>query len=145
MSRAATYLATDGIQAHLQAFDITKGHTSSKIKACVVDIKKRFPDKDSVIEAFGQDHKNTVIVCGVDPGEKVSASFCSLDPTKKNEVSNLLVKRSALYQPTFAYRATDKKEDENQQNRGHEPTVWSQSGMPEQQGDPIHIRSNAVP
>ncbi|KAF9982668.1 hypothetical protein BGZ65_002611 [Modicella reniformis] len=100
----STYLVTNGLQVNLQTFDVTMGRTSSKSNPQIMDIKKRFPDRGSIIEAFGEDYNNA-IVCGVDPGEVVSASFCCLDPKKKDQASNLIVKRSALYQPVFKYRS----------------------------------------
>jgi hypothetical protein len=48
---------------------------------------------------FGEDP----LIIGVDPGEKVSASFCALNSEKS--VTNLFIKRSSLYQPSLRHRA----------------------------------------
>ncbi|KAF9944540.1 hypothetical protein BGZ65_011909, partial [Modicella reniformis] len=101
-----------------------------------MDITKRYPNKESIISTFD--------ACGVDPGEVVSAAFCNLDPTKRNEASNLLVKRSALYQPTFGYR------DELEQLTARrivvspedlKPSVWAHRDdrIPEQPGHVVEV------
>lgn len=99
----SNYLVTDGLQAHIRGFDITKPHLSPKARANICDIKRRFPDRDSVVKTFGGKYKDCAVI-GVDPGEVIAASFCGLDPRKPTQVTNLHIKRAALYSPTLAHR-----------------------------------------
>ncbi|KAI8361974.1 hypothetical protein B0O80DRAFT_524386, partial [Mortierella sp. GBAus27b] len=88
-------MRTDGHQLHLTTFDLRR-HSSSRFERVPV---KNLTDFDR----NGVDHEHTVVI-GVDPGEKVSASFCALNPTSEKGVTNLLVKRNALYGPTLKHR-----------------------------------------
>ncbi|KAI7816156.1 hypothetical protein BC939DRAFT_57930 [Gamsiella multidivaricata] len=96
-------MRTDGVQLHLMAFDIRRRWQSSKFKARIPEITSRFPNKRSLAKAFDQDLQNVVVV-GADPGEVISASFCALDPRKPNQVTNLPIRRSALYSPSLSFR-----------------------------------------
>ncbi|KAI7832845.1 hypothetical protein BC939DRAFT_8298 [Gamsiella multidivaricata] len=97
-------MRTDGVQLHLMAFDIRRCWQSSKFKARIPEITSRFPNKGSLAKAFDQDLQNVVGV-GVDPGEVISASFCTLDLRKPNQVTNLPIRHSALYSPNLSLRA----------------------------------------
>jgi hypothetical protein len=99
----SNFLKTEGLQVHVLAFDITKPYLSSKIRVNIQDIERRFPDRQSVVNTFGTNYADCPVV-GVDPGEVIAASFCGLDPRAPKKVTNLHVKRAALYSPTLAYR-----------------------------------------
>ncbi|KAK3825871.1 MAG: hypothetical protein J3Q66DRAFT_365588 [Benniella sp.] len=99
----SNYLRTDGLQAHILAFDITKPWPWSKARIDLPKIERRFPDLQSIIDAFGPKYKDCAVI-GVDPGEVITAAFCGLNPHKPDEVTNLLVRRSAQYSPTVAHR-----------------------------------------
>ncbi|KAI8355920.1 hypothetical protein B0O80DRAFT_528319, partial [Mortierella sp. GBAus27b] len=88
-------MRTDGHQLHLTAFDLRR-QSSSRFERVPV---KNLTDFDR----NGVDHEHTVVI-GVDPGEKMSASFCALNPTSQKGITNLLVKRNALYGPTLKHR-----------------------------------------
>lgn len=90
-------MRTDGLQLHLTAFDLRR-HSASRFQRVSAKKLTEF-DRTRV------DHEHTIVV-GIDPGEKVSASFCALDPTSRERVTNLLVKRNALYGPTLGHRLT---------------------------------------
>jgi hypothetical protein len=93
-------LSTDGIQVHVLAFDTRKGWT--KQKHYMPSLEKRFPDRQTIRDELGA--VEDIVVVGVDPGERVSASFCMLDPQAPKQVSNLSIKRTSLYSPSLAYR-----------------------------------------
>ncbi|KAG0007050.1 hypothetical protein BGZ65_010676 [Modicella reniformis] len=99
----SNYLVTDGLQVHLRGFDIRKPHLPPRARASIRDIKRRFPDRESVVNTFGSNYKDCAVI-GVDPGEVIAASFCGLDPQKPTQVTNLHIKRAALYSPTLAHR-----------------------------------------
>lgn len=96
-------LRTDGLQIHMLAFDTWKRRQSRNAPNPIKDITKTFPDHDSIQKSFQGAHKDAVII-GVDPGEVISSSFCSIDPRAPTRISNLLVRRSALYAPVMAHR-----------------------------------------
>lgn len=81
----------------------------------IQDITKRFPTRESFTERLNE-YMSTVI--GVDMGEVVTASFCALDPKTPEKVSNLLVKRSALYSPVKSYFEDLQAKEQEQQNYG---------------------------
>ena len=98
----SNYLRTDGHQLQLLAFDVRRGRESSFSKNKLIHrIETDFPTRQSIIDWFG-DNMSSVIVIGVDPGEKVSGTFCVR--LGEDWAVNLLVKRSSLYQPTLAHR-----------------------------------------
>ncbi|KAF9915266.1 hypothetical protein BGZ65_000818, partial [Modicella reniformis] len=94
---------TDGLQIHMIAFDTWKRRQGRNARNPIKDITKTFPDPDSIHRSFQGAHKDAVVV-GIDPGEVISSSFCAIDPRDPERVSNLLVKRSALYTPVLAHR-----------------------------------------
>jgi hypothetical protein len=65
-------------------------------------IETDFPTRQFIIDWFGDD-MSSVVVVGVDPGEKVSGSFCVR--LGEDSALDLLVKRSSLCQPTLAHRS----------------------------------------
>ncbi|KAF9940001.1 hypothetical protein BGZ65_008581 [Modicella reniformis] len=91
-------LTTDGLQLHVNAFDTSKSWATGKKRFHIPTLEQRFPDPQAM-GAF----EDTVVV-GVDPGEIISAAFCMIDPKAPKQVSNLSVRRTALYSPTLAYR-----------------------------------------
>ncbi|KAK3844974.1 MAG: hypothetical protein J3R72DRAFT_436641 [Linnemannia gamsii] len=98
----SNYLRTDGNELQLLAFDVRQGRESSFSKNKFIHrIETDFPARQSIIDWFGDD-MSSVVVVGVDPGEKVSGTFCVL--LGEDSAVNLLVKRSSLYQPTLAHR-----------------------------------------
>ncbi|KAK3821297.1 MAG: hypothetical protein J3Q66DRAFT_367011 [Benniella sp.] len=98
---ASNCLQTDGLRIHLQAFDITRAHAYRKTRMRIPDIQTLFRDRPTIHETFGGD-LSRVSVIGVDPGERISASFCSVSLGNPNTVSNLRVRRKALYQPALS-------------------------------------------
>jgi hypothetical protein len=98
----SNYLRTDGHQLQLVAFDVRRGRESSFSKNKFIHrIETDFPTRQSIIDWFGDD-MSSVVVVGVDPGEKVSGTFCVR--LGEDSAMNLLVKRNSLYQPTLAHR-----------------------------------------
>ncbi|KAI8345795.1 hypothetical protein B0O80DRAFT_471819, partial [Mortierella sp. GBAus27b] len=95
-------LQTDGLRVNVTAFDIKRQWVSSNAKIKVPDMETRFPDRSSIKAALGDPKKVTVV--GVDPGQIISASFCGLNPQKPDSVTNLHIKRAALYAPTHSHR-----------------------------------------
>ncbi|KAI8358157.1 hypothetical protein B0O80DRAFT_275249 [Mortierella sp. GBAus27b] len=94
-------IRTDGMQLHITAFD-TRRQWSGKKAPYMPSLEKRLPDRQTIIGDVGP--IEDIVVVGVDPGEKVSATFCMLDPKSPAQVSNLMVKRNALYGPVLGYR-----------------------------------------
>ncbi|KAK3811751.1 MAG: hypothetical protein J3Q66DRAFT_442623 [Benniella sp.] len=101
-------LLTNGLVVDLLAYDITRAYTSTKAKVRIPNIKALFPDQHSIRASFGED-LSQISVIGVDPGEHVSAAFCAINPKNPSTVSNLLVRRKALYQPVLSYRSALQK------------------------------------
>jgi hypothetical protein len=99
----SNYLVTNGLQVHLRAFDIAKTRTSQKKRIGMQALEQKFPDAQSITRTFGSSAQQCAVI-GVDPGERVSASFCGLSPRTPNQVTNLAVRRSALYSPTLRHR-----------------------------------------
>ncbi|KAF9343807.1 hypothetical protein BGX34_006349, partial [Mortierella sp. NVP85] len=96
-------LTTDGIQVHVLAFDTRRQRNTAKQRAFIPRLEERFADRQSIINDFGPAIEDTVVV-GVDPGERISAAFCMIDPKVPNQVSNLSIRRNALYSPMLAHR-----------------------------------------
>ncbi|KAG0356239.1 hypothetical protein BGX24_006449, partial [Mortierella sp. AD032] len=97
----SNYLRADGNELQLLAFDVRQGRESSFSKNKFIHrIETDFPTRQSIIDWFGDD-MSSVVVVGVDPGEKVSGTFCVR--LGEDSAVNLLVKRSSLYQPTLAH------------------------------------------
>jgi hypothetical protein len=99
----SNHLTTDGIQVHVLAFDTRRQRNTAKQRAFIPRLEKRFADHQSIINDFGPAIEDTVVV-GIDPGERISAAFCMIDPKVPNQVSNLSIRRNALYSPMLAYR-----------------------------------------
>ncbi|KAI8353763.1 hypothetical protein B0O80DRAFT_451487 [Mortierella sp. GBAus27b] len=109
----SNYLVTNGLQAHLRAYDVKKPRSSTKSPVGIQDIKRRLPDREAITRTLGSKIEDCAVI-GVDPGERVSASFCGLHPHKHNQVTNLGVKCAALYSPTLRHRrAMDKLKNQN--------------------------------
>ncbi|KAG0246240.1 hypothetical protein B0O80DRAFT_423042 [Mortierella sp. GBAus27b] len=91
----SNYLRTGGFQARAIA---------SPCQTAIIypQYWKGFPDHQSIIDELGTDE---MVMIGVDPGEKVSAAFCKLDPKTPKQVSNPAVRQGALYSPTLAHKA----------------------------------------
>lgn len=99
----SNYLQTDGLRVHLFAYDVTKPWVSPKTKSRIPEIKARFPDRSAITASLGDDPTEVTVV-GIDPGEIISGSFCGLDPKAPNTLTNLQIRRSALYGPTLSHR-----------------------------------------
>ncbi|KAI8359688.1 hypothetical protein B0O80DRAFT_235284 [Mortierella sp. GBAus27b] len=99
----SNHLRTDGVRCNMVAFDIRKPFVSPKSRSRIEDIQERFPNRASITRILGPDPKKVVVV-GADPGEIISASFCGLDPRAPTVVTNLHVRRAALYAPTLSHR-----------------------------------------
>ncbi|KAF9355237.1 hypothetical protein BGX34_010580 [Mortierella sp. NVP85] len=97
-------LHTNGLELNTLAFDTWKGRQGRKSKVYIRDVTKAYPDMDKIEETFRFTPHDTVVV-GIDPGEHITASFCAIDPRDPDVVTNLLVKRKALYAPILAHRS----------------------------------------
>ncbi|KAF9346669.1 hypothetical protein BGX34_003720 [Mortierella sp. NVP85] len=97
-------LSTNGLRLHVMAFDTRKGRTSSKLGKSIPRIETMFPDRHSITSALGENIVDTVII-GVDPGERISAALCKLDLRIPRQISNLAIRRKALYAPSLAFRS----------------------------------------
>jgi hypothetical protein len=95
-------LSTDGFQVHILGYDTRKPWDGNKQSHYMPSLEKRLPDRRTILDDIGA--VEDIVVVGVDPGEKVSATFCMLDPKAPTQVSNLSIKRTSLYSPTLAYR-----------------------------------------
>ncbi|KAF9962823.1 hypothetical protein BGZ65_007773 [Modicella reniformis] len=118
----SNYLVTNGLQAYLLGLDITKPHRSQKTRVGIQELERRFPDRQSIISTFGSNYNDCAVI-GVDPGEVISASFCGLDPRNPNQVTNLHIKRGALYSPTLAHRRA------MEQLKRRRPTINAQANI----------------
>lgn len=96
-------LFTNGLQVHVTAFDTRNPRRGPNQRASIPKLEERFPDHQTIVKDLGSSFREAVVV-GVDPGERISAAFCRIDPTHPNQVSNLAIRRGALYSPTFSYR-----------------------------------------
>lgn len=124
----SNYLQTDGLRADLFAFDITKPWVSPKSKSRIPEITARFPDYPSIKASLGDD-PNKVTVVGIDPGEIISGSFCGLHPEAPNILTNLHIRRSALYGPSLSHRQTMENLKRRRPNVDQateiSPAIWS--------------------
>ncbi|KAG0231045.1 hypothetical protein BGX31_005657 [Mortierella sp. GBA43] len=96
-------LFTNGLQVHVTAFDTRNSRKGPNQRASIPKLEERFPDRQAIVKDLGNSFREAVVV-GVDPGERISAAFCRIDPQHPNQVSNLAIRRSALYSPTLSYR-----------------------------------------
>ncbi|KAF9946075.1 hypothetical protein BGZ65_010097 [Modicella reniformis] len=121
-------LFTDGIQVHVMAFDTRKPQVSANQRSLIPKLEERFPSRPSIVNDLGSAFEDTIVV-GIDPGEKISAAFCMVDPKTPTRVSNLCVRRNALYSPALAYRTRleDIKRRRVTVNAGDcvSPTMWT--------------------
>ncbi|KAI8363131.1 hypothetical protein B0O80DRAFT_420925 [Mortierella sp. GBAus27b] len=115
-------LYTDGIQVHVVAYDTRKPRVGSNQKTSIPKLEKRFPNRQSMVNDLGVSFEDTVVV-GIDPGEKISAAFCMVDPKRPKQVSNLSIRRNALYSPSLSYRAR------LEEMKRHRITVSTASGI----------------
>lgn len=72
----SNYFRTYGHQLQLLVFDVRRGRESSLTKNTLIRrIETDVPTRQSIIDWFGDD-MSSVVVVGMDQGEKVSGTFC---------------------------------------------------------------------
>lgn len=91
---------TNGKVLHLNAVDVRRRWTNKPV--WINYLGKEFPTAESISERFKE---QPVITVGIDPGEKISAGMCALDPHHPRQVRNLSAKRKSLYQPVLKGRS----------------------------------------
>jgi hypothetical protein len=145
------YIKTNGLELQILGYDTTAAYESKQAVDAIMRIEKVLPDEAAILAAFGGTLPNVV---GWDPGEIITAALCLIHhnpdtlvdhgPSDRDlPVSNLLIRRSALYSPTTAARS------EREQMKNRAPSVrpgdrissaiWSQNQG--EHGATIHLPS----
>ncbi|KAF9945790.1 hypothetical protein BGZ70_003568, partial [Mortierella alpina] len=116
---------TDGRELQVMAYDLRKPSLPPQkfhmpeTEKIIKDIEQVFASQQDIVSEFGSYPANHVPVVGIDPGEVVSAAGCGINvnptttvntngttttTTNTATVTNLTVKRAALYAPIFRDR-----------------------------------------
>jgi len=94
-------MRTDGLQLHLLAFDTKSRRCAPGARTFIKSLHQTFEGKPAAQET--ESDPGPVFI-GLDPGERISAAFCAIDPAQPNSRRNLMVRRTALYEPMLQYR-----------------------------------------
>ncbi|KAG0284381.1 hypothetical protein BGZ96_011233 [Linnemannia gamsii] len=105
------FIRTDGMELQVLAYDTRHRYQHASAFDPVMRIEKVLPDHATIMRIFNDQTPKCI---GWDPGELVSAALCMIhhadnwdrQPEAQDPpLSNLLIRRSALYSPTKSARA----------------------------------------